>query len=211
MKSRRQLLETLTCVALASAKKPRHGSSPLPVLSADGAKQTQALGAALKTFEAAPIDYVFFAVPHSERAAAIEMVIQLTGAIETGYSDLPDMGFPLTVREHEAVERIGASGYSSLGEAMCNHVDRDFLRSYAMERRGDILVATRRRQSRHGIIFGLPIFIQAIAWTFAKKREDRRRIENSAPYPGHALQIDVGSGTIRIPDEKRLLVAAQYK
>lgn len=210
MNPRRQILETLTGVTLASARKLRPGQSPLPVLSPDGAKQTSALGVALKILEACPIDYVFFAVPHSERAPAIEMVIQLTGAVETGYSDLPDMGFPLTLEEDERVARISAVGYSSLGAALQNHVDRDFLQSYAMERRGQILVETRKRQSRHGIVFGLPIFIQAITWTFARKREDRWRIENITPQPGHAIQVDVRSGALRTPSEERLAVARQY-
>ena len=207
-----QTLETVTFVTIASTQESNERAinrSPLPFLSREGYKETRELGHALKSF-GTDFDYVFIAAPLLMYSAVAEMAIAITGAEGTGYADLPVSGFELAVREYDPVERIQALGNRSLGHVLSDPANADFLRSYAKLRHGRILYDTRMKKVKHGIVFCFPVLGQAIARTFVRKREERRRIEDITLLPGHALQIDVATGSLRIPSEESVAMLANY-
>lgn len=219
MKPRRQTLENLTFVTIGSLAAPGPmnpldpvSQSPLATLSVGGVEETHELRREFLLFEAPPFDCIFVAAPFYMLPAVAEMSIILTGAEGTGYAELPFTGFPLTENEAIRIHHIlSLEPASSLGQVVLHDLtNADFLYSYARHRHERILVDAGKEHAKHGIVFGLPILIQAIALTFAKTREEKRRIENIVPVNGHALQIDVASGSLRIPSEAKLARLAYY-
>lgn len=190
-------LETVTCVTVGSYYEPRpSGWSPLPVLTKVGAGETLKIREEISELKSnVPIDAAFSALPLPMVGVAAEMIILLTGDERTGLAEVPYQNHPLSLLEVDGVRRVEALGPNSLNLLFYGNrdaVSAKFLREYGAERKEALLDFAETVGARHVLLIGLPLFMHAIAWSFAKG-EDKRQVALMAPTKGSIFQIIAGS------------------
>lgn len=199
-------LETVTCVTVASYTEPRGPveGSPMTVLSKLGVGETLRLRDELGALKGDPIDAAFGALPQRMIGVAGEMIIMLTGDERTGLAEVPFMNHPLSLGEVDGVRKVEVMNTTSLMLILgCrDQANANFLLEYGIGRKEAVLDFAEIQEAYHVLLLGLPIFLQAIAYTLAKGEAEKRKVEAIVPRNGSVIQVDYQSGSVLVPGKQ---------
>lgn len=194
-------VKTVTFVTVASFQKGPAEGSPMAVLTKSGVTETLELREQLEKIKnVEPVDCAFVALPQWLSGVTGEMLITLTGDERTGYAEVPRMDHHLSIEEISGVERIEARSGSSLRLFSANRIDADFLAGYGKRRKEAMLDFAEMNGSHHILAVGMPVLIQAIAWTFATGGQAASQdVATIIPRSGSVVQVDIGTGLVKFP------------
>lgn len=200
------VLKMVTCVTVASYTEPRGPveESPMTVLSKSGVGETLRLRDELEVLKSDPIDAAFGALPQRMIGVAGEMIIMLTGDERTGLAEVPFMNHPLSLGEVDGVRKIEAMNTTSLMLILGrrDQTSANFLLEYGIGRKEAVLDFAEIQEAHHVLLLGLPVFLQAIIYTFARGESQKREVGAIVPRHSSVIHVDYQSGSILIPGKQ---------